>query len=140
MLREAKISPVLFSLVCGAQLAPSCKSLWFVLSGYQPSSGGHLQGDGEVFSSSRAPFLETGMSAGKRNEQGAYRKPWSGIPLQMHTSEWALCVRAGHLLGPLGSTTAGGEARLISIFFIQAVSLHEKVFFQLNNFFLGVSF
>lgn len=128
MFREAKISPVLFSLVCGAQLAPSCKSLWFVLSGYQPSSGGHLQGDGEVFSSSSAPVLETGMSAGKRNEQGAYRKPRSGIPLQMHTSEWALRVRAGHLLGPLGSTTAGGEARLISIFLSKQFLSMKKCF------------
>lgn len=53
---------------------------------------------------------------------------------EAHESGWALRVRAGHILGPSGSATAGDEAKQIGIF-IQEVSLHEKVFFQLNVFF-----
>jgi len=45
-----------------------------------------------------------------------------------HESEWASCIRAGQLLGPLGSTAAGREARLISFSYPTCFSPQRSVF------------
>lgn len=116
--------PVLFSLVCGAQLAPSWNLLWFALSGYKSSSWEMLQGV-RAFSSCSAPFLQ----------MSECRKEWAGrvakaVVRETYKAHSLSCDMADHFLGALGSPAAGCEARLDRIF-IQTLLLHEKVFFPL---------
>lgn len=119
VLGEAQISQ------CGAfpWLAPPGRSLWFALPDYQPSPEGwggfpschcSLPGDKWVWERGWWGSLWKAVVGGT----GADAREWWGF---LWRSRLPPCTS--------GSTTAGGEMRLIG------VSLHENVLFQTNNFF-----